>query len=605
MFIIKHISFIPLTAIFLFFLATDQTEANKSQTQDTSVDIEVVCKRSKLSGFNNGKFFPKQINFSSQIFPFLEEFGRVSTDVTGWDVYSRLKICFEDNDICSDINFTLRDKNKLVGTYAKGENDATHRNIYAEYRCKPDNRQIINHVVNSFQTLKQKSKLKEITLAQQRLANEKLLNEKIELERQEREKAEKAAELLALEIEKTAQNKIAILEKERKAKEEAKSLAQSLAEAKEQEQLLLEAKLEAERLARKEAEEIALKIAEQRKLETENLKAKLEIEKIERQEAQQAAEILSKFKEQETKTLNLEIANEQKAKLDAIYSATSSSVSMTNTASEQTVRVSASASKWQNASSPEEAQAFANDIQASIVMFMAIAEVIEKQPPTLKDRVLGIVTSEIKRLQSEKELLQAQLTNRFSTPIRPTNANLSVSAFRAADTFPKIPFYVPGTNEIGEMLVVPRITDEGYLQYQFDFLDPTATYDKVRDSISIEHKNVDLMIGGLQKVDEWTLVAQENGVTRRVEKTSACIPDGACENKVQGVSSTEVVFQIYEDGSTAGRIQRNKGQFSTGYNMSVESSILLSAYLTYMRDVGSKEFNIGVMTDDEVKDLFQ
>ena len=300
-----------------------------------------------------------------------------------------------------------------------------------------------------------------------------------------------------------------------------------------------------------------------------------------------------------------QIANEQKAKLDAIYSATSSSVSMTNTATEQTVRLSASASRWQNANSPQEAQAFANDIQASIVMFMAIAEVIEKQPPTLKDRVLGIVTSEIKRLQSEKELLQAQLTNRFSTPIRPTNANLSVSAFRAADTFPKIPFYVPGTNEIGEMLVVPRITDEGYLQYQFDFLDPTATYDKVRDSISIEHKNVDLMIGGLQKVDEWTLVAQENGVTRRVEKTSACIPDGACENKVQGVSSTEVVFQIYEDGSTAGRIQRNKGQFSTGYNMSVESSILLSAYLTYMRDVGSKEFNIGVMSDDEVKDLFQ
>ena len=122
-------------------------------------------------------------------------------------------------------------------------------------------------------------------------------------------------------------------------------------------------------------------------------------------------------------------------------------------------------------------------------------------------------------------------------------------------------------------------------------------YDKVRDTISIEHKNVDLMIGGLQKVDEWTLVAQENGVTRRVEKTSACIPDGACENKVQGVSSTEVVFQVYEDGSTAGRIQMNKGQFSTGYNMSVESSILLSAYLTYMRDVGSNRGLIHYLTN--------
>jgi len=261
-------------------------------------------------------------------------------------------------------------------------------------------------------------------------------------------------------------------------------------------------------------------------------------------------------------------------------------------------------SRWRTAATPAEAQAYVDELQASIVMFIAISEVIEQQPASLRDRVLNTVVSEIDRLRAEKALLQQQLTSRFSTPIRPNNANLSVSAFRAADTFPKIPFYVPGTSEIGEMLVVPRITDDGFLMYQFDFLDPTASYDKVRDTISIEHENIDLVITGLHKVDEWTLVAQENNVTRRIEKTSACIPEGKCENKVQGVSSTEVVFQVYEDGSTAGRIQRNKGRFSTGYNMSVESSILLSAYLTYMRDVGSKEFNIGVMTDDEVKDLF-
>ena len=261
-------------------------------------------------------------------------------------------------------------------------------------------------------------------------------------------------------------------------------------------------------------------------------------------------------------------------------------------------------SRWRTAATPAEAQAYVDELQASIVMFIAISEVIEQQPASLRDRVLNTVVSEIDRLRAEKALLQQQLTSRFSTPIRPNNANLSVSAFRAADTFPKIPFYVPGTSEIGEMLVVPRITDDGFLIYQFDFLDPTASYDKVRDTISIEHENIDLVITGLHKVDEWTLVAQENNVTRRIEKTSACIPEGKCKNKVQGVSSTEVVFQVYEDGSTAGRIQRNKGRFSTGYNMSVESSILLSAYLTYMRDVGSKEFNIGVMTDDEVKDLF-
>ena len=283
----------------------------------------------------------------------------------------------------------------------------------------------------------------------------------------------------------------------------------------------------------------------------------------------------------------------------------SSALTVVTTPSKSSFAISASSTKWRDAKTPQDAQLFANDIQASIVMFMAIADVIKKQPPSLKDRVLGVVDNEIARLRAEKEMLQQQLSSRFSTPIRPSNANLTVSAFRAADTFPKIPFYVPGTNEIGEMLIIPRVTDDGFLKYKFDFLDPTATYDRVRDTISIPHDSVDAVITGLQKVDEWTNVAQENNINRRVEKSAACVPEGKCENKKQGVSSTEVMFQIYEDGSTAGRIQRNKGKYSVGYNMSVESSILLSAYLTYMRDVGAKEFNIGVMSDEEVKNLFE
>jgi hypothetical protein len=285
----------------------------------------------------------------------------------------------------------------------------------------------------------------------------------------------------------------------------------------------------------------------------------------------------------------------------------SSSSAVTISSNNQSVSVSTSNTytKWRGAESVEQAQQFANEIQASIVMFMAISEVIEKQPLSMKERILSVVGSEITRLQAEKSQLQELLTSRFSTPIRPQNANLSVSAFRAADTFPKIPFYVPGTAEIGEMLAIPRVTDDGYLVYQFDFLDPTSTYDKVRDTIEVRHSEIQSLIDGLHKVDEWTKVAQENNVNRRIEKTSSCIPEGACTEKKQGVSSTEVVFQIYEDGSTAGRIQRNKGKFAVGYNMSVESSILLSAYLTYMKEAGSKEFNIGVMTDKEVEKLFK
>lgn len=260
--------------------------------------------------------------------------------------------------------------------------------------------------------------------------------------------------------------------------------------------------------------------------------------------------------------------------------------------------------KWQQAADTAEAQQFIDEIQAAIVMYMAIREVVIEQPKTTRDKVLSVVDDKITSLNAQRLKAQESLTSRFSTPIKPTNANLAISAFRAADTFPKVPFYVPGTNEIGEVLVIPRVSDEGYLNYQFDFIDPTATYDKVRDSLGIPHEAIEIFIMGLGKIDEWTEVAQENGVTRRLAKTASCIPENACKIKQTGISSTELIFQIYEDGSTSGRIQLNKGKFSVGYNMSVESSILLQAYMMYMRDAGAKEFNIGVMSDDELLELF-
>ena len=254
--------------------------------------------------------------------------------------------------------------------------------------------------------------------------------------------------------------------------------------------------------------------------------------------------------------------------------------------------------------SPAEAQIMIDEVHARITLFNVIAGVIKDKPRSRQARVLGIVDNEIARLRAEKQILEALLSQRFSTPIRPSNANLSVSAFRAADTFPKIPYYVPGTNEFGEMLVIPRVSDEGMLNYEFDFIDPVANYAKVRDRIVVPHEQIEVLINGMEKVDEWTTVAQENNITRRVAKTAGCFPEENCGEKKVGSSSTEVVFQIYEDGSTAGRIQRNKGQYVVGYNMSVESSILLGAYLIYMQEAGAKDFNIGVMTDDQVLDLF-
>ena len=384
------------------------------------------------------------------------------------------------------------------------------------------------------------------------------------------------------------------LEKER-AKQEAAALALKKAEEEKQKELAaLQAQLDQERLekerAKQEAAALALKKAEEEKQkELAALQAQLDQERLEKEKAKQDVAALATETKNSAAILH-ETTNDKQ----------SSNLFITNEGISKTTN-----KQVEVVNSPEQAQIFINEIQSSIAMYMAIAKVIDQQPPSMKKRVLKTVENEINRLRKEKETLQQLLTKRFSTPIKPTNANLQVSAFRASDTFPKIPFYVPGTNEIGEMLAVPRITDEGFLEYQFDFLDPLSSFEKVRERISIRNDDIDLFIDALIKIDEWTIVAQENGLTRRFEKTAGCIPSGACDSKKQGVSSTEVVFQVYEDGSTAGRIQRNKGLFSVGYNMSVESSILLSAYLTYMREAGSKEFNIGVMSDKQVDALFE
>ena len=253
---------------------------------------------------------------------------------------------------------------------------------------------------------------------------------------------------------------------------------------------------------------------------------------------------------------------------------------------------------------PSEAQKRLDQIQASLNMYEAISKVVKRQRPDVRSRFNIAIKREIKKLNAEKQSFQQEFFKQYSTPITPTNQNLNISSFKASETFPKVPFYVPGTNEFGEMLTIPRVTDEGDLVYRLDFLDPTLTYERVRDSIIIPHENINGVIKALLNIDKWTITAQENNVTRRISKTALCIPKGRCENKKKGVMSTEIVFQVYEDGSTAGRIQRNKGTYSVGYNLSVESSVLLSAYLTYMRDTGFKEFNMRNMSDAEIESLF-
>jgi len=255
--------------------------------------------------------------------------------------------------------------------------------------------------------------------------------------------------------------------------------------------------------------------------------------------------------------------------------------------------------------SKAEAQDSVDALESQITMFIAIWNTIVASESSRESAASKALRVEIDRLRIVKEKLQESFASRYSTSIRPNNKNLRTTAFRAAETFPKIPYYVPGTNESGEFLVIPRVTDSGALVYDLRFLDLTAEFENTRESITISHHDLVPFVKGLRKINEWTTVAHQENINRRIAKTAVCIPAGQCDTRREGVSSTEVIFQVYEDTTTSGRIQRNKGMYSVGYNVSVDSTLLLVAYMTYMGKIGWKEFNVATMTDDEIDSLFK
>ena len=203
---------------------------------------------------------------------------------------------------------------------------------------------------------------------------------------------------------------------------------------------------------------------------------------------------------------------------------------------------------------------------------------------------------------SEVEVLGNE---QYSTPIRPQNANQGSTARRLSEVFPKVPYYIAGTDETGEMWVEPQVTDAGFLEFGFNFIDPLSEYDQIRDTISFTSSEIEAVSDALTKVYEWTEIAQQNEIRRNHERLVTCLPDGECENLREGVSSNAVVFQIYEDGSTAAKLRRNRGMFVSNYNLSVESGLMLAAYLDYMREVGMREFTTGTMTEDDIDALFE
>jgi hypothetical protein len=249
-----------------------------------------------------------------------------------------------------------------------------------------------------------------------------------------------------------------------------------------------------------------------------------------------------------------------------------------------------------------------------IVMFNAIID--EQQKMAADDASLSDVAGQaIEVLQTRVKEIQARFfdktteLSRYRTSIKPNDPDLQITARKASEIYPKVPYYIPGTPETGEFWMEPVVTDVGDLTFNLRFIDPKAENDKTRGLIPLTTTEVEVTQRALVQIVKWAKVAHEKHIRRSYTQRAACFPDDRCpaENgpKREGVASTEVSFKVYEDGSTAGRIQRNKGRFEDGYNISIDSASMLQAYFHHVLTEGKTDFEAGSRTNEQMKELFK
>lgn len=199
--------------------------------------------------------------------------------------------------------------------------------------------------------------------------------------------------------------------------------------------------------------------------------------------------------------------------------------------------------------------------------------------------------------------------SKYQTSIKPDDAEMHITARKESETFPKIPYYIPGTQETGEFWVEPYVSDAGVLLFRFQFVDVNSrSANQIRSTIVMSPVELERTKLALIKSAKNSRLAHEKKVRRKIDVRVDCFPDTDCPpegRKIDNRSSTEVIFSINEDGSTSARIQRNKGRFEEGYNISIGSARLLQAYIHHVLVAGQTEHEIGSASIDELKDMFR
>jgi hypothetical protein len=229
-----------------------------------------------------------------------------------------------------------------------------------------------------------------------------------------------------------------------------------------------------------------------------------------------------------------------------------------------------------------------------------------KEPVDAIDRTVTAIEArlvELRRGKTEK----IREASKYQTSIRPNDFDQYISSRKLSEIYPKVPYYVPGTKETGEFWIEPEVKEDGSLVFRFRFIDPHARNERTRSMIEMRPDELERTRRALLKLQDWSATAHEKKLRRAYSKRVDCFPVESCPaegEKLEGRSSTEIVFTVTEDGATGGRFQRNKGRFEESYGVSIESALMLQAYLRHVLREGRREYEAGSQSKEDLDRLF-
>ena len=96
---------------------------------------------------------------------------------------------------------------------------------------------------------------------------------------------------------------------------------------------------------------------------------------------------------------------------------------------------------------------------------------------------------------------------KYETPIRATDRDPQLTARKASQLYTKIPYYIAGTNEIGEFWVEPTVSDSGEMTFVLVLGFRISIADSTRAQIDLSAAEIEETKKARRKLRDWSETA--------------------------------------------------------------------------------------------------